>query len=214
MGIKSLQDTRELVVSKGAHIGIANPRPSVRRALKLNGLSRDVPIYFNIAEAVSKLDLLDYNAESWQDNADMLLILQKDLPIAGDLRHAISQHSFNPGFRMKPVRNSEEAFDVLLSEIVDCILIDSTLRVYQVANFIEKLHDTDGIPAIPVLIVTKDDRIEEAESMVRHGALEILRLPFHAPEVVVRLGNAVSHFKDHRPYFPPKSIPHPRGWRE
>jgi len=213
MGIKSLAETLELAKNHGVHIGIASPGPEVRKTLKINGLTREMPLYHNLDEAISKLDLLDYNAESWQENSDMLLIIHNELMIAGDLRNALKDHPFNPGFRMKPVRTSEEAMDVLLSERVDCILIDSTFKLFQVAKFIENIVEDTVIPTIPVIIVTRDDRVNEAEAMVRHGADEILRIPINPVEVVIRISNAISHFKDHRPYFPPKSIPQPRGWR-
>jgi DNA-binding response OmpR family regulator len=114
---------------------------------------------------------------------------------------------------MIPVRDVKKAFRILLEEKVDCILIDAGFPLFQVTQFIENVETSDQIPCIPILIVSSDDRLDEAELMIRNGAFDIIRYPFQPVEVVVRLHTVISHIKDHSPYQPPAKVVHPRGWQ-
>jgi len=213
IGVKGLEETIRLVQAQGAHLGITSPQRQVRRMLKLSGLTKQIPIYFSVAEAVEKLDLLDYQPESLQDSYDVLLVCQKELPIADSLRNAMLQHPMNPQFRMNLVRDMKDAYEELLKGRVDCVVLDCTFPVFQVASFIEKVQTDDRIPQIPILVVAPDDRLSEAEIMIRHGVNELLRFPLVPAETVVRLQTLISHMKDHRPYYPPGSVEQPRGFK-
>jgi anti-anti-sigma factor len=212
-GVKCLEETLDLAKKHGAHVGITSPTRQVRRMLKLTGLSREIPVYFNLPEAMSKLDMIEYTPEIKQEAVDNLLICQHDLPVAGELRSAIREHPLNPGFRMKPVRDFREAMEILRKERIDCILVDSNFPMYKVAAFIEELRTDDKIPHIPILIVTKDEKLDEAEMMIRHGANELIRFPFNPTEAVVRVQTLISHIKDHRPYYPAGAVVQPRGYK-
>ncbi len=212
-GIKSLQETVAFIKQHGAHLGISAPQRQVRRILKLSGLARDIPIYFNLNEAITKLDMLDYQPEAMEEAADTLVVVQNELQMAEALRNVFSSHPLNPRYHVKPVRSLKEAFDILRKEKVDCVIIESTFPVFQVANFIENVQTDEKIPTIPMLVVTKDDRLEQAEIMIRHGVHELLRYPFIPGEVVIRLQALISQIKDHRPYYPPESVTQPRGYK-
>lgn len=212
-GVKALRESLTAAREREANLGIAAPRPQVRRALKLSGLTPDIPIYFSELEAVSKLDLVDYQDTARQELTDRLLICQKDFPIAGELRKALKKHPLKPHFRMAPVRDLKRASKFLLEERVDCILIESSFPLYQVTQFIERVETDDRLPDIPIVVVSSDERMEEADLMIRNGAHEVLRYPFQPVEVLVRLQTLISHLKDHRPFVPPEKVVQPRGWR-
>jgi anti-anti-sigma factor len=212
-GIKAIRESYEAAKKHEASFGIASPQPGVRRALKLSGIGQDVPIYYNEREAVANLDLVTYQETAKAELTDRLLICQKDLPIAGALRAALKKHPLKPQFRMIPVRDLKHAMRVLLEEKIDCILIESTFPLYQVSSFIEQVETDERIPSIPIVVVSTDEHLDEADLIIRNGAQDILRYPFQTIEVMVRLQTMISHLKDHRPFTPPAKIVQPRGWR-
>ncbi len=213
MGIEALSKTVETALNRGVQIGITAPKPDVLRILKLNGLTREVQVYYNLDDAMARFTLDRYDTEAWQASTDMLLVYQRDLPIAREIRTTTNEHPLNPNFRIKPVREPAEAMEFLLSDKVDCILIDSSCMLFKVSNFIEQVRDHESIPKMPILIVSNDERIEQAESMVRHGGHEILRYPFMPNEVLIRILGLISHHKDQRPFYPPNSVAKPKGWQ-
>lgn len=212
-GVKAIRESMDVARKRGASMGIASPQPQVRRALKLNGLVPEIPIFYNENEAIANIDTVDYEESAKADMVDRLLIIQKERTIAGFLRKALKKHPLKPHFRMIPCRDLENAFKTLLEERVDCILIDSTFSLHKVVSFIEKVETDDRLPAIPILIVADDNQLTDAETMVRNGAHEILRFPFVPVEVIVRIQTLISHLKDHRPFQPPEKITQPRGWQ-
>lgn len=211
-GVRALRESLEVARKREANLGIAAPPPKVRRALKLSGIAPEIPIYYNQREAIAKLDLINYEENARTELMDRLLICQKDIPIAGHLRKALKQHSTRPQFRMTPVRDMKKAQRVVLQERVDCVLIDASLPLFQVTSFIEMMETDEHLPSIPILIVSTDKRLLEAERMIRNGAHDIIRHPFQPIEVVVRLQTVISHMKDHKPYYPPEKTIQPRGW--
>jgi anti-anti-sigma factor len=214
-GIMSLKESLEVAKRLQASIAIAGPTAPVRRALKLSGLAQEIPIFYNELEACSKLDLaaLDSAQTAITEEADRLLICHKDLPIAGALRQALKRHPLKPQYRMVPVRDLKRASEILLEEKVDCILLESSFPLYQVTYFIDHVITDNRIPDMPILVVTTDERLAEVDLMVRNGAHDILRYPFHSVEAAVRLQTLISYLKDHRPFIPPEKVVQPRGWR-
>jgi len=212
-GIKALKDSLEIVRGRQANMGITHPQPQVRRALKLGGLVPGVPVYYDVQEALANLDLVNYQDLANVDLTDRLLICQKKLPIAGKLREAFRKHPQKPHFRMIPCRDMTQAFDTLFEERVDLIIIESGYPLYHVTNFIEKAETDKRLPSIPILVVAPDEKLAEAELMIRNGAHEILRYPFSPIEAVIRIQTLISHLKDHRPFIPPKKVVQPRGFK-
>jgi anti-anti-sigma factor len=212
-GVKALKESLDAARQREVNLGIASPQPQVRRALKLGGLVPLIPIYYSENEAIANLDLIDYQTSATRDATDRLLICQKKIPIAGSLREAFKKHPTKPRFRLKPIRDLDAAMEVLFEERIDCILIDSSFPLFQVTKFIETVGTDDRLPSIPILIVAQDRDLGNAELIIRNGADEVLRFPFHPVEVVVRLQTLISHLKDHRPFQPPSKVVQPRGWK-
>ncbi len=212
-GAKALEDTFRVVRQEGGRLGVVAPPPDVRVAMKLSKTLREIPIYHSKQEAVSRLDLFDLQPEAREENIETLVVWQKDLPVAGELRRILKTHALDPRFHLRPVREPAEVTETLLGEKVDCVLIDATCRMFQVANLIESMLTDSSMPRVPILVVSADEYLEEAELMIRHGAHELLRYPFKSSEALVRIQNVISRFKDHRPYYPPGTVTQPRGMR-
>lgn len=211
-GIEAIKDTIEIAKKQDVGICITSPPAQIRRTLKLSKLSNEIPIFFSIREALTKLDLLDYPEKIKTESADCLLICQKNLPIAGALRHSLKQHPMKPSYRIIPVRDLKQGFETLLEEKIDCILLDSAFPLIQITNFIQAVETDNRIPSIPIIVVTSDDKLDEVDAIIRNGAHDVLRYPFHSIEVVVRIQTLISHLKDHRPFEPPEKVVQPRGW--
>lgn len=212
-GIESLKESLKASKTFQASLAIVAPTASVRRILKLSGLAQEIPIYFSELEAVSGGEYVDSARTAITEEVDRLLICHKDLPIAGALRRTLKDHPLKPQYRMVPLKDLKKAADILLEEKVDCILLESSLSLVQAGNFIEHVLTDDRIPDIPILIVTTDERLLDAERMVRSGAHDLIRYPLAPIEVVIRLQTLISYFKDHRPFIPPEKVVQPRGWK-
>jgi anti-anti-sigma factor len=212
-GIESLKESLKASKKFEASLAIVAPTASVRRILKLSGLTQEIPIYFSELEAVSDQEFVDSARAAITEEVDRLLICHKDLPIAGALRRTLKNHPLKPQYRMVPLTDLKKAAEILLEEKVDCILLESSLPLVQVSNFIEHVLTDERIPDMPVLVVTTDERLPEADRIVRSGAHDIIRYPFAPIEVVVRLQMLISYLKDHRPFVPPEKVVQPRGWK-
>jgi len=205
-GVKALEESQRTADRHASHIGIAGPGSSVRRILHLNGVGQQIPVFYNLDEAVRRLDLIDYQPENRPDDVYNLLIWHNEIPIAGHLRKVFRDYKGSFQFRVFPVRDSDDAIHSLLSERIECILVDASIQMFRISGFIEKLRMDDTIPEIPIIVIASEDRMGEADLMVRHGVYDIIRFPVNPVEAAVRLQTTVSFMKDHRPYFPPKAM--------
>ena len=99
VGLKALKETLFAARQHEANIGIAAPPPKIRRTLKLGGLTPDIPIYYNAREAITKLDMINFQESARSDLMDRLLIIQRSVfaspggSIAG-FRHCIQRQLF------------------------------------------------------------------------------------------------------------------------
>lgn len=207
IGVKALKESASMVKSGNARIGISDPNPHVRQIIMLNGLCPDIPIYFNEKEAMKWLDMQDYKPSMVKNiSADTLLICQKHIPLAGELRQALKERHAKGQFRMIPCRSLDSALETIMEERVDCIIIEAGFSMIKVTDFIEKVSTDRRLPAIPILVVSTDELLMNAYTMVRNGAHAILRYPFSTIEVLIKLQNLICYIKDHRPFEPPKNI--------
>jgi len=211
-GIKSLKESLEAVKKRNATLGIAEPRPNVRRTLKMSGLVPEIPIYYSEREAIVNLDHIDYREDAIKEHTDRILIIQQDLSIAGHLREALKKHPQKPHYRMIPVRNLARAMDILNEDRVDCILIECGFSLVKISDFIEKVETDSRLPKIPIVVICTDDKLPDSELLIKNGAHEILRFPFNPIETVVRIQTVISHMKDHKPFIPPAKVVQPRGY--
>lgn len=206
-GVKALKESADIIKSGEARLGISEPNPHVRQIIKLNGISDDIPIYYNEKEAMRWISVLDYTPSMIKNvTVDSLLILQKDLPIARELRKSMKEQPSHFQARLMPCRDFESAHEVLMEERIDCILVDCGFSLLKITDFIERVSSDRRLPDIPFLVVTTDEQLMGAYRIVRNGAHEIIRFPFKDIEVMVRLQNLICHVKDHRPYQVPKNI--------
>jgi anti-anti-sigma factor len=212
-GIMSLKESLKASKKFEASLAIVAPTAAVRRALKFSGLTQEIPIFYGTLEAAFKMDFIDSAQTAITDEVDRLLICHKELPIAGALRQALKQHPLKPQYRMVPVRDLKQASKILLEKKVDCILLESSFPLYQVTDFIDRVITDDRIPDMPILIVTTDDHLVEMDLMIRNGAHDILRYPFHPVEAAIRLQTLISYLKDHRPFILPEKVVQPRTWK-
>jgi anti-anti-sigma factor len=212
-GIQSLKESLKATKKFEASMAIVSPMASVRRTLKLSGLAQEIPIFYSALEADFKMDFVDSVQAAITEEVDRLLICHKDLPIAGALRQALKEHPHKPQYRMVPVRDLKQASKILLEKKVDCILLESSFPLYQVTDFIDHVITDDRIPDIPILVVSTDDHQVEMDLMIRNGAHDILRYPFHPVEAAIRLQTMISYIKDHRPFVPIEKVVQPRNWR-
>jgi anti-anti-sigma factor len=206
-GINALKESAGMVKSGNARIGISEPNPQVRQIIMMNGVCPDIPVYYNEKEAMKWLDMHDYKPAMVKNiSAHTLLICQKNIPLAGLLRKALKDGPARGHFRMIPCRDLDSAIGTIMKERVDCIIIEAGFSLIKVTDFIEKASTDRRLPAIPILVVTNDELLMSAYSMVRNGAHEILRYPFREIEVLIRLQNLICYVKEYMPLEAPKNL--------
>ncbi len=212
IGVKAIIDSIDFAKKYGANLAIAEPNSYVRRILRLNWQGAKTPFYRTQLEAMARMvDKIDIITSS-TDLYDKLLIAQYELKIALEIRNACASHPQKPKFRLKPVRDLSEALSSIRTEKVDCVLVDSGFRLYQVAGFLED-YQQEELPEIPIVVISPDRDLNIADRMVRHGATDVLRYPFHPSEVVIRLQSLISQYKWKNEFVPPEKIINPFGAR-
>ena len=109
-------------------------------------------------------------------------------------------------FKTIPSSTLPTFIETIIKERVDCIIIEAGFSLLKVTDFIEEVSTDKRLPAIPILVVTNDELLMTAFSMVRNGAHEILRYPFKEMEVLIRLQNLISYIKEYGPIEAPKNL--------
>jgi len=213
--IEAFRDSLNAAKKFKANIGIASPAPNIRRMLKLSGLAASIPIYHSDLEAISKLDLYDFDKSAKRAQVDKLLVCQIDEHLAKELKEALKGHSINRRlkYQLEAVRKFSKAIEILQCEKVDCILISAKFPSFKSIQFIDDIRVDTQIPRIPILVAAPHEFLAEAEILVRNGAHDILRRPFDPLETAVRLQTVISFVKDHRPFTPREKVVNPRGWK-
>lgn len=213
IGTRAILDTIQHAKIRNVNICILSPTPEVRRILKLNGLTTETPIYNERARAIREIDLLDYCDDNRHSNADALLICQKCMMLGRYIRKSLNSQYLKPTYRLCIARDMDQAFSMLRKEKISCVILDASMPILHFENFIDKIQGEPDFPTVPILVVASDEHMPTAEIMIRHGAHDLIRYPFTASEINIRLQNLISYLFDGRTLATYEDIPRPRGFK-
>ncbi|BBL83327.1 DNA-binding response regulator (plasmid) [Thermus thermophilus] len=111
-----------------------------------------------------------------------LLLLEDDASLGQVVAEALEHH----GFRVLWAREEEEAWDLLMAQPVDVLVLDVRLPGGEEAGFLfaRALREA-GIQA-PILFLTAKDALEDRLAGLEVGEDYLIK-PFHFPELVARV---------------------------
>lgn len=89
------------------------------------------------------------------------------------------------GWELVKARNAEEAFSVWMKHRPDLVLVDYHLPGMDGVTLVKKLRAVDG--AVPIVVLTVDDRHELAARFRAAGATDFALKPIKAPDLISRL---------------------------
>jgi DNA-binding response OmpR family regulator len=112
-----------------------------------------------------------------------ILMIEDDL----DLGHALLQALKSEGITAEWFRRAAQAPGSLNSLAVDCVLLDLSLPDGAGLDLLSRWRQPEGVPPIPVIIITARSALEDRLIGLNSGADDFLVKPFETAELVSRI---------------------------
>ncbi len=113
-----------------------------------------------------------------------ILLVDDDPPILRLLEFELDQ----AGYSTVSAHNGAEAFELLAKEDIDVIVLD--LRLPGVSGRDLLVQFREQWPAIPVIMLTAEESVEEIVECMRRGARDYVCKPFDRPRLLTSVANA------------------------
>lgn len=110
-----------------------------------------------------------------------LLLVEDDLPLASGLRKALQKS----GYAVNHVDTGSSALHTIKVECPDIVILDIGLPDMDGIAVLRKLRETDK--ALPVLLLTARDSVDDKVAGLDSGADDYLAKPFEMTELLARL---------------------------
>lgn len=173
----------------------------VMRRLKDNPYTGKIPVHFITAND-NELDALNLGAvgfltkpvsvekisQSFKRIEDIISRKVKRLLIVEDdpaMSHSIKELTTADGVNIIEVADGSEAYEYLLGEIVDCIILDLGLKKMSGFELLEKIRTNENLRQIPVIIYTGKDLSREEEEKLKRYADSIIIKGVKSPDRLV-----------------------------
>lgn len=98
------------------------------------------------------------------------------------------------GFRSREANTKEKAFDILMTESIDLVLCDVSLRKGGAREVLAGMKEQ--FPEVPVIIVTASSNIRAAVEIMKLGAIDYLLNPLASQELVPIINKRLSERSD------------------
>ena len=184
-GVNAFLLSAKSVIGSGGEVVFSAMLPNVERIFKLGRLDKYLKFFPSLKDAEEyfrtrgKIDL------SEQEN---VLIIEKKNPfIKEHLKQILTKNIQVSPIETFSAKSTEEALRLLKGKRFSLVLLDSTLSMGEGKEFIEMMLGADGQADLPVLVVTTQDTIDNAQYFIRSGAHDIIQFPFNPVEVESRL---------------------------
>lgn len=119
------------------------------------------------------------------DDAVNLMIIERVL-VSG-----IKKFNFDFECKIFKVENGLEIFDILKNEEIDLILLDWEMPGMDGIDVLKKMKSDEDTLDIPVIMITGNTTSEHLRLALETGAIDFLRKPVDAVELIARLSSVV-----------------------
>lgn len=107
-----------------------------------------------------------------------------------DIREVVEFNLRREGFRVSGAETAEEGFEKIQSEFPDAVLLDLMLPGMSGLELCRKLKNDPDLRAIPVIMVTAKDDVDDVVAGLEAGADDYVSKPF-SPRVLIARVKAV-----------------------
>ena len=115
-----------------------------------------------------------------------ILVVEDDTPMRRFLRAALT----NQGYRVTEAETGQAAFDSILAQIPDLILLDLGLPDVDGVTILERVREWSGVPVI--VLSARGQEADKVEAL-NLGADDYVTKPFGIPELLARIAVALRH---------------------
>jgi len=122
-----------------------------------------------------------------------ILLISKDLPLQGSLRHALEQE----GYRVELVLSGAAAVESLKTAVSSLILLDVHIADISSRELLPRLRQL--CPSVPALVLGAKPSISEKVAFLELGADDYVSEPFSKPELLARVRAALRRSSRSKP---------------
>ena len=99
-------------------------------------------------------------------------------------------------YSVTEAENGKQALDILNEDdSFSIILLDMMMPVMDGYDFLDKLHESKVLSAIPVIVMTQNDTDEDEISSLIHGAMDFIPKPYK-PQIILHKINTIIRFRE------------------
>jgi len=199
-GLSTFVDSYKAALRHDAKIALCQLQPQVLKVFKLARVEIFIPIYETLGLAFKHFGVMKA-ASTDGPPREQILVIEPALTIGDEIQRLLVAQKEQLNYRLSRVPSTVEAIRFLELRPTDVILLDVELPRPDCEKLLIYVRTHPELKNIPILIVSKDAQLAEADYLICNGADDILRLPLVAYEVSARLRVALAlHYalnKDH-----------------
>lgn len=189
-GLSRFIESYKNAIRKGATLALCNLQPHVLKVFKLARVEVFIPIYPSEAQAFRHFGVLvKENAEG--PPREQILVVEPRAEIGDELTRLLTSQKEQLNYRLSRVPSVVEALKFVELRKVQVVVLDVTLPVKDCERLLSDLKVHPEHRRVPVIVATPDNRIADADWLIRNGADDLLRMPFSPYEVSSRLRTAL-----------------------
>ena len=119
-----------------------------------------------------------------------ILIIEDEIDIANNLKAVLKDENYSTSI----ANNSTEAFDLLLDEVYDLIILDVWLdnSEYDGIKILEKIRESSSIP---IIIISGHGNIDMAVQAIKDGANEFIEKPFTSERLLLSVKRSIELYE-------------------
>ena len=189
-GLSRFVESYKNAIRKGATLALCNLQPHVLKVFKLARVEVFIPIYPTEAQAFRHFGVMVKEAAEGPPR-EQILVVEPQAAIGDELTRLLTSQKEQLNYRLSRVSSPAEALKFLELRKVQVVVLDVSLPVKDCERLLADMKVHPEHRRIPVVIATPENRIADADWLIRNGADDLLRMPFSPYEVSSRLRTAL-----------------------
>jgi len=98
------------------------------------------------------------------------------------IREGLKRLLLSEGYRVMTAENGRDALEVIRCEVIDVVLCDLKMPVMDAVEVLDAVRTT--YPDLPVIVITGQGTIENADECMKKGAYDFVTKPFRTDYVL------------------------------